>query len=76
VEPSNLDVAERQEKVASLSQLGKATLPSHLALELKTNPFLRCHKTSVIGAVKQQVSERLGDEQAVFTALRQWKDKF
>jgi len=30
----------------------------------------------VIGAVKQQVSERLGDEQAVFTALRQWKDKF
>jgi len=76
VEPSNLDVAERQEKVASLSQLGKATLPSHLAIELKTNPFLRCHKTSVIGAVKQQVSERLGDEQAVFTALRQWKDKF
>jgi hydroxyacylglutathione hydrolase len=76
VEPNNLAITERQEKVTSLRQTGKTTLPTHLALELETNPFLRCDKTSVINAVEQHVSQRLIDEQAVFTALRQWKDTF
>ena len=76
VEPNNSAIAERREKVAALRQMGKVTLPTHLALELETNPFLRCNQTSVTQAVEQHVSQRLSDEQAVFTALLQWKDRF
>ncbi|WP_347905874.1 hydroxyacylglutathione hydrolase [Pseudomonas purpurea] len=76
VEPNNPDIAERVEKVRQLRESGRMTLPSTLALEKLTNPFLRTGETSV----KEKVDERNGvDNRApseVFAALRAWKDKF
>ncbi len=52
------------------------TLPSTLALEKLTNPFLRTSET----LVTQKVDERAGAQNRapseVFAALRAWKDKF
>jgi len=76
VEAHNLNIDIRREETAILRQANQPTLPSNLALELTTNPFLRCHEPAVIKAVEQHISQRLSDELAVFTALRQWKDSF
>lgn len=76
VEPGNPEVAARLEKVAQQRQNGVMTLPSTLALEKLTNPFLRTSET----LVTQKVDEREGAQNRapseVFAALRAWKDKF
>ncbi|MBD0701648.1 MULTISPECIES: hydroxyacylglutathione hydrolase [unclassified Pseudomonas] len=76
VEPGNPDVAARLEKVSQQRNAGVMTLPSTLALEKLTNPFLRTAETSV----KQKADERNGQRNQtpseVFAALRTWKDKF
>ena len=76
VEPDNADIAERVETVRQLRARGEITLPSNLALEKRTNPFLRTAETSV----KQKADERNGRDNRsgaeVFASLRAWKDKF
>ncbi|MEN2394428.1 hydroxyacylglutathione hydrolase [Pseudomonas halotolerans] len=76
VEPGNPDIAARLEKVSQQRNAGVMTLPSTLALEKLTNPFLRTAETSV----KQKADERNGQRNEtpseVFAALRAWKDKF
>ncbi|WP_434575962.1 hydroxyacylglutathione hydrolase [Pseudomonas sp. Z3-6] len=76
VEPGNPDIAARLEKVSRQRDEGVITLPSTLALEKLTNPFLRTAETSV----KQKADERNGQRNQtpseVFAALRAWKDTF
>lgn len=76
VEPTNPDIAVRLEKVTLQRQNGVMTLPSTLALEKLTNPFLRTTET----LVTQKVDERAGAQNRapseVFAALRAWKDTF
>ena len=76
VEPHNADIAERLENVRQLRAHGEMTLPSNLALEKRTNPFLRTAEISV----KQKADERNGRDNRsgaeVFASLRAWKDKF
>jgi len=76
VEPDNRHIAERFEKVSQLREAGGMSLPSTLALEKLTNPFLRTGVTSV----KEKIDERNGPDirapSEVFAALRAWKDKF
>ncbi|WP_103308071.1 MULTISPECIES: hydroxyacylglutathione hydrolase [unclassified Pseudomonas] len=76
VEPGNPDIAARLEKVSRQRNEGIMTLPSTLALEKLTNPFLRTAETSV----KQKADERSGQRNQtpseVFAALRAWKDTF
>ena len=75
VEPDNIDMQQRLQETTQYREQGRVTLPSTLNLELSTNPFLRCQQSSIIQGVEQHVSHDLVDELAVFTALRQWKDK-
>ncbi|QXI30344.1 hydroxyacylglutathione hydrolase [Pseudomonas vanderleydeniana] len=76
VEPDNPEIAARLEQVGQWRADGRISLPSNLALELRTNPFLRVGETSV----KEKADERNGrDNQSpseVFAALRAWKDTF
>jgi hydroxyacylglutathione hydrolase len=76
VEPNNPDIAARLAKVTGQREAGIITLPSTLALEKLTNPFLRTGETSV----KEKADERTGSDNPapdmVFAALRAWKDKF
>jgi hydroxyacylglutathione hydrolase len=55
------------------------TLPSSIALERATNPFLRCTTATVIGSVKQHAKltdAALSNAANVFAALREWKNDF
>jgi hydroxyacylglutathione hydrolase len=76
VEPHNTDIAERLAQVTRWRSENRISLPSNLALERLTNPFIRTNETSV----KQKADERTGtDNQSpseIFAALRAWKDTF
>jgi hydroxyacylglutathione hydrolase len=76
VEPDNKDIAERLAQVSQWRAENRISLPSNLALEKRTNPFLRTHETSV----KEKLDERAGSTHAsqteVFATLRAWKDNF
>ncbi len=78
VEPDNTDLQYRIEQVANLRQMGNPTVPSLLAEELMTNPFLRCNKTSVIERASIKNPELLKDntEANVFATIREWKNNF
>ncbi|QBF26082.1 hydroxyacylglutathione hydrolase [Pseudomonas tructae] len=76
VEPENQHISQRFDDVTQLRAADRITLPSTLALEKLTNPFLRTTETSV----KEKIDERNGlrnpTPSAVFAGLRAWKDTF
>ena len=74
VEPYNQAIAERLQEVRALRQQQLPTVPGTLATEKQTNPFLRCHETSVASAVSAHANEKLSNPVEVFAALRKWKD--
>ncbi|WP_295392129.1 hydroxyacylglutathione hydrolase [uncultured Thiodictyon sp.] len=74
VEPDNPAVIERERAVAASRAQGLPTVPSTLAEELATNPFLRTGEPQVIAAAERFVGHPLQGHAAVFTALRHWKD--
>jgi hydroxyacylglutathione hydrolase len=74
-EPSNVQLKQRQENAHALRAAGQPTLPSTVALEKATNPFLRCTEPEIIHTLHQH---GLTDNTklAVFTAMREWKNHF
>ncbi len=75
VEPNNAALDARIEQARALREQGVPTVPSDIALERATNPFLRWDVTEVKHAAKAHTA-RDGSPAAVFGALRQWKDEF
>ena len=75
VEPGNRRLCERADEVAAIRAEGLPTVPSNIALEKATNPFLRCDVPEVVASVKARGYEA-GDAVAVFAALRDWKNNF
>jgi hypothetical protein len=52
------------------------TVPSTIALELSTNPFLRCSDATVVASANNQPNAQTTNAAAVFGTLRRWKDNF
>ncbi len=75
-EPDNARLRQREEETRALRAAGLPTLPSTIALEKATNPFLRCGEAEIIRAARRFSGGSETGELAVFTALRQWKDHF
>ena len=74
VEPDNPDIQARLEADMDLIDNDKATVPSLLSLELKTNPFLRTDKPHVIKRVEEATGKALNSSEDVFAMMRIWKD--
>lgn len=72
VDPENSVLHARAQTVADLRKDGKFTLPTTIALENATNPFLRVEDPSVAAAMGM----RGADPSAVFSAMRERKNKF
>lgn len=62
----------RAQEVAALRAAGKPTLPTTIALELDTNPFLRAEDP----AISAKIGLPNADPAAVFAALREAKNRF
>ena len=75
VEPHNPALRRRREEAQRLRAASLPTVPSSLAEELATNPFLRTGEPQVIAAAEAWAGHPLTDHRAVFKALRQWKDR-
>ena len=76
VEPGNRALAERKARDGAKRAQGAATVPSTIALELATNPFLRCREPEVVASAERHAGRRLGDPVAVFAEIRAWKNAF
>jgi len=74
VEPDSPALAERERQARETRELGLPTVPSRLALELATNPFLRTGEPGVKAAAEGFAGHPLEGHAEVFTALRRWKD--
>ncbi len=75
VEPDNTDLQRHQADCVRLREQGLPTVPSHIDLERRINPFLRSSVPAVIQSVRQH-SPGANTQVEVFAALRQWKNDF
>ncbi|WP_437883387.1 hydroxyacylglutathione hydrolase [Pseudomonas sp. LRF_L74] len=75
-EPGNSRVEQRFQQVKRWRDEQRISLPSTLALEKATNPFLRCDETSIKEKIDEREGRRERTAQEVFAALRCWKDVF
>jgi hydroxyacylglutathione hydrolase len=76
VEPGSRALAERIERERAKRERGEPTLPSTIAEELATNPFIRVREPSVRASAQGQADRPLDDDIAVFAVLREWKNRF
>ena len=76
VEPDNAALASRVADAEAIRAQNQPTVPSTLALELATNPFLRAEQPELVAALADsgKLEGETGDE--VFATVRAWKDNF
>lgn len=71
IEPANAALQARQKVIESLRAAGQPTLPTTIAQELQTNPFLRAH----VPAIQQRLNMTDAPEWQVFAEIRERKNK-
>ena len=77
VEPNNPAIARRIDAESAKRERGEPTVPSTIALERATNPFLRYRESAIADELARLGRLAHGAEPpAVFTALRTWKNTF
>lgn len=72
IEPGNPDLEDRARRVAAARAEGRPTVPTTLAEELATNPFLRAG----LPGMKANLSMEGRSDAEVFAAIRARKDSF
>lgn len=76
VEPRNRKLAEKLARVQALRREGASTVPSTIAEERETNPFLRWHSQEIQQNLRTQFPDLRAEPAAVFSKVRQLKDAF
>lgn len=76
VEPNNTYTLHRQDVSSQQREAGLPTVPTTVADELKSNPFVRCNAPDVIRAAEHFSGKVLGKPEEVFAVIRQMKDTF
>jgi hydroxyacylglutathione hydrolase len=74
VEPFNTKLEKRLEDALHARENGRPTVPSTIAEELETNPFLRCQQSAVAAAAENFSGLDVPTAVDVFTIIRSWKD--
>jgi hydroxyacylglutathione hydrolase len=77
VEPANAELQQRAREAAALRERGEPTVPSTMALELATNPFMRSDAPGVRAAAGERAGPAAGGNRVqTFATIRKWKDGF
>jgi hydroxyacylglutathione hydrolase len=76
VEPGNAELRERKLRDTAAREHNLPTVPSTIALECATNPFLRWSSAEVIASAQHAAGKTLSQPHEVFGALREWKNRF
>ena len=76
VEPHSDALIAREQAAIAARQRGEPTLPSTIALERATNPFLRSDEPSVRAAAESKRPGAGSSAIETFAEIRRWKDSF
>ena len=77
VEPGNAELSKRVEVEAEKRARNEPTVPSTIALEKATNPFLRYGEPEIVGSLVREGKLAAGAAPIeAFAALREWKNTF
>jgi hydroxyacylglutathione hydrolase len=76
LEPSNAALARRRSEVADLRAAGKPTVPTTIAIEKATNPFLRWTSPELAASVRAREEGTGSDPASIFAATRRLKDNY
>lgn len=76
IEPDNPALQARTEHDRAKRQRGEPSLPSDIALERATNPFLRCGQDTVRKAAEAWSGRPLTRPETVFAVVREMKNQF
>jgi hydroxyacylglutathione hydrolase len=76
VEPANSAITQRLAEVIGLRGKNLPTVPTNLALEVCTNPFLRYDRPDVINAASERLGRSPQSVVETFASIRTWKDNF
>ena len=76
VEPDNAALRERVAREQAKRDRGVPTVPSTIADERATNPFLRCSEPAVVAAAQAHAGRALDGPVETFAVLRAWKNGF
>jgi len=72
VDPENKALQDQIEHVKRLRNAGEPTVPTTLAMELQTNPFLRADNLGI----RTHLDMKEASDAEVFAEIRQRKDRF
>lgn len=76
VEPGNAVIPARRAADSARLAQGLPTVPTPLAAELASNPFLRTAMPEVGRSASQHAGQNLTDNEDIFATLRSWKNQF
>ncbi|TSA49576.1 MAG: hydroxyacylglutathione hydrolase [Nitrosomonadales bacterium] len=76
LDPDNPVLAQREADAMMLRQQNRPTLPSTIALEMDTNPFLRCGNNVIRQAAARLSNHAMTDAETVFCTLRELKNHY
>lgn len=76
LDPENFDLIERETADRAKVAEGLPTLPSTLALEKSTNPFLRCHTASIRHAACKADPDADHNDETTFSIIRELKNHY
>lgn len=76
VEPENAALRELEGKAKQLRDQGLPTVPSTIAQEKATNPFVRVNEPAVVAAANRFAGKTLSSPADVLGAIREWKNGF
>jgi len=76
IDPENPDLIAREQADQSSIAQGRPTLPSTIALEKRTNPFLRCHTAPVRLAARNIDPAAASSDEMTFATIRELKNHY
>lgn len=76
VDPDNSQLAERENRDTAFIMQGWPTIPSTLAIEKATNPFMRCHIGAIQSAAGLKKPDFPNKTEATFCAIREMKNNY
>ncbi len=75
-EPDNRRLPELETRMQALRARDQPTLPSTIAQEKATNPFLRVDEPAIIASASARAAKKLTDPVSVLAEIRDWKNNF
>jgi hydroxyacylglutathione hydrolase len=75
-DPDNASLRELEGRAKQQRDRGEPTLPSTIAQEKATNPFVRVREPAVIASAARHAGKLLDNPVSVLAAIREWKNSY